>query len=107
MKISILVGQAVEEPEVVIRCRSDDQSVQQIIHAMHSKDTKLQCQGQRETVSVFISNVLYIESVDGKTFLCTEDQVYVIAMRLYELERTLSISISQTSPFPSSHLTQR
>ena len=38
---------------------------------------------------VAVTDVCYVESVDGKTFLYTNDRVYETAYRIYELEELL------------------
>ena len=47
--------------------------------------------GQRDAkqYEVAVSELHYIESVDGKTFLYTRDAVYETAYRIYELENLL------------------
>jgi DNA-binding LytR/AlgR family response regulator len=38
---------------------------------------------------IAVSDIYYFESVDGKTFLYTKEQVYETAYRIYELESML------------------
>lgn len=65
---------------------ADDPLVNKIISALNTVDAKLLCRRQGETFQLGLADILYIESVDRKTFLYTEEQVYETDRRLYELE---------------------
>ena len=51
---------------------------------------KLTGQKERSTYILDVSQVLYIDSADKKTFLYTENEVYESDLRLYELEEQLA-----------------
>lgn len=86
MKIRINDRPDIQEIEVIINCVADDPLVNKIISALNTVDAKLLCRRQGETFQLGLADILYIESVDRKTFLYTEEQVYETDRRLYELE---------------------
>lgn len=86
MKIRINDRPDIQEIEVIINCVADDPLVNKIISALNTVDAKLLCRRQGETFQLGLADILYIESVDKKTFLYTEEQVYETDRRLYELE---------------------
>lgn len=89
MKVAINIQADIQEIEVIINCMTEDENVQRIVSALDSLDTKLFCRQQREHFQIALNDILYIESVDRKTFLYTEQQIYETDKRLYELENYL------------------
>ena len=83
MKIRINDRPDIQEIEVIINCVADDPLVNKIISALNTVDAKLLCRRQGETFQLGLADILYIESVDRKTFLYTEEQVYETDRRLY------------------------
>ena len=84
LKIRIYDRPDIQEIEVIINCVADDPLVNKIISALNTVDAKLLCRRQGETFQLGLADILYIESVDRKTFLYTEEQVYETDRRLYE-----------------------
>ena len=89
MKVAINVQADIQEIEVIINCMAEDENVQRIVSALDSLDTKLCCRRQGELFQIALNDILYIESVDRKTFIYTEQQIYETDKRLYELENHL------------------
>lgn len=90
MKITIKESPDIYETEVVINCTKVDNSVNRIISAIQFTNAKLLGFKDGESFRVDLSEILYFESVNRKTFLYTEDEVYEIGKRLYELESNLA-----------------
>lgn len=89
MKITINEDLSIQEIEVVIHCQKEDEMVGKIASAVQTVDSKLCCHIGERVHYINISHILYIESVDRKTFLYTEGEVFEIDKRLYELEEKL------------------
>lgn len=89
MKIAINIQTDIQEIEVIINCMTEDKNVQRIVSALDSLDMKLCCRRQGEHFQIALNDILYIESVERKTFLYTEQQIYETDKRLYELENYL------------------
>ena len=82
------VGKESEEL-VLIRCRAVTEEVREIESFVKSRQGCLTGVAEQKRYEIAVTDVCYIESVDGKTFLYTGDQVYETAYRLYELEELL------------------
>ncbi len=89
MKIKVNIQQNSDETEVVINCPSEDKTVRRIIDVLHTIDTTLICWKDEEKHKIHMKDIVYIESVNRKTFLYTRDQTYETEKRLYELEEYL------------------
>ena len=79
----------IQEIEIIINCSSKDETVQKIVSSLSVIDMKLTCRKDDEIFQLDPANILYIESVDRKTFLYTEQQIFETERRLYELEAYL------------------
>lgn len=89
MKIKINQDLSIQELEVEIHCQKEDEMVGKIVSAIQMVDSKLCCYIGERVHYIDVSCILYIESVDRKTFLYTEEDVFEIDKRLYELEEQL------------------
>lgn len=83
-----------EEPgrsgiQVVIRCGRADAQVQKLLAALRAMDQKLTGMQEGQTFLLDFSEVLYIDTVDKRTFLYTAGGVFETPLRLYELEERL------------------
>lgn len=77
------------EDEVVIRCREITPQVQRLLDALQSPSTRLiGTSGGRQHV-IDPEGILYIESVDGRTFVCTAEAVLQVEHSLVQLETLL------------------
>ena len=77
------------DEEIVIRCHELGDEVTAIINKLKKSETILLGTKDGETFRIAVKDVCYIESVDGKTFLYTNERVFESAHRLYELEELL------------------
>lgn len=78
-----------ERELVLIRCRRLTEEVREIEAFVKSRQGSLSGQRDEKQYEVAVSELYYIESVDGKTFLYTRDAVYETPYRIYELESLL------------------
>ena len=78
-----------DRERVLIRCRRLTEEVREIEAFVKSRQGSLTGQRDEKQYEVAIADLYYIESVDGKTFLYTKDQVYETPYRVYELESLL------------------
>lgn len=78
------------DPElVIICCREVTEEVREIAAFVRSREGSLSGSRYDKQYEVPVSELYYIESVDGKTFLYTKEQVYETSYRIYELESLL------------------
>lgn len=78
-----------EEELVLIRCRAVTDQVREIVSFVKSRQGSLSGTADAQQFEVPVTDICYIESVDGKTFLYTGDGVYESSYRIYELEELL------------------
>jgi len=78
-----------EKEQVLIQCRSVTEEVEEIAAFVKSRQGSLTGVLEGRRFEVAVSDICYIESVDGKTFLYTKEKVYETSGRLYELEEML------------------
>ena len=74
---------------VLIRCRAVTDEVREIESFVKSRAGSLTGTSDAKQYEIAVTDICYIESVDGKTFLYTGDDVYETAYRIYELEELL------------------
>ncbi|WP_326513861.1 LytTR family DNA-binding domain-containing protein [Clostridium intestinale] len=90
MKILIEESPDNEDAELIIKCKSVSDEVKRIIELIKLSDEKIIGFLNGESYVVDPIKILYFESVDKKTFMYTENKVYEISLRLYELEKKMS-----------------
>lgn len=89
MKISINVEEDIEDVEVTISCSSLTPVIEKVLAALRMMDRQLMVTKGGETCILDVARVVYIESIDRKTFVYTEEEVYESNLKLYELEQQL------------------
>ena len=90
MKILIEESPDNEDTELIIKCKSVNDEVKRILELIKLSDEKIIGFLNGESYVVDPIKILYFESVDKKTFMYTEDKVYEISLRLYELEKKMN-----------------
>ncbi|MBR3339920.1 MAG: LytTR family transcriptional regulator DNA-binding domain-containing protein [Lachnospiraceae bacterium] len=75
--------------QVLIRCHAVTEEVREIAAFVKSRQGSLTGTKDSRQYEIAVSDIYYFESVDGKTFLYTKDQVYETSYRIYELESIL------------------
>lgn len=78
------------EPELVeIRCHEVREEVLEIAAFVKSRQGQLSGTLDGRQYEIAIGDILYVESVDNRTFLYTAEQSYETKQRVYELEEVL------------------
>lgn len=75
-----------KEEEIVIRCHTLSDEVTAVINKLKMSESILLGSKDGETFRIAVKDVYYIESVDNKTFICTQKDVLESKQKLYELE---------------------
>ena len=79
-----------DKPEILeIHCHSISEEVREIVAFVKSRQGRLTGTADQRQYEIAVSDIVYIESVDNKTFLYTKDRVYETKQKLYELEKML------------------
>lgn len=92
MKIQVNESSTHEEIEIVINCKSVNKDIEKVMAMLRVLDLKLTGMKDKETYILEASKILYIDTVDKKTFFYTEKEVYETPLKLYELEEQLVTS---------------
>ena len=90
MKITIEEREAAQDIEVTIVCVRDDRRVLDIAARLRMLDRKVTGTADGCTRVLSAEDVLFIESVDKRTFIYTADTVLETGLRLYEMEERLA-----------------
>lgn len=89
MKITINTDEKNTETEIAIHCRALDAEIEKIIATLRMLNSQLMVTKDDENHLVDIVNIIYVEAVDRKTFVYTQEAVYESKLRLYEMEERL------------------
>lgn len=89
MKIAINIDESVKDTEIVISCKQLTTEVEKIIAMLRILNQQLMVTRNNETYILDVAKIVYIESVDRKTFVYTQDAVYESGLKLYEVEEKL------------------
>ena len=86
MKITLNQDPAFPETEVIINCPQADEDILRLVAMLRIHQKKLVGTLEGEQHLLDVRDILYIDTVDKRTFLYTGKTVYESALRLYELE---------------------
>lgn len=89
MKIEINVDEQVDETCIRISCRELTPELSRVLAMLRLPERQLAAVREGETYLLDVTEVIYIESVERKTFVYTKDGVYESGLKLYELEEQL------------------
>lgn len=89
LKIEINVDEAITDTHIVISCKKLTPEMERLLAMLHILDKQLAVKKGDETCFLDVSDVVYIESVDRRSFIYTKEEVYESDMKLYELEQQL------------------
>lgn len=89
MKISINIAPGLTDTEIVINCADLTDETEGIIAALRMANNQITVIKNGETHILDISKIAYIETVDRKTFVYTENDCYESKLKLYEMDDRL------------------
>jgi DNA-binding LytR/AlgR family response regulator len=92
MKIIINESEDNEEIEIIINCKRIDESLLKVISSIRAFDEKITGSKDGKIFILDTEKIYYFESVDKKTFIYMDKEVYETSLRLYELEERFSNS---------------
>lgn len=90
MKITIDEKPTAQDIEVTIVCRKVDGCVLGMLTRLRMFDRKVTGSSEGRMRVVKAEDVLYVESVDKRTFIYLPDEVLETSLRLYEMEERLA-----------------
>jgi len=75
--------------EISIKYPVKSRIVERIVSFIKSVDMQIECYLDDIVKLVNVSDIYYIESVDGKTIVCCEKEKYLVKSRLYQIYEKL------------------
>lgn len=90
MKIHINEDAKLKDLEITINCNKISTDVEKVISMLRVLDLKLTGKKDNQTYILDAAKVLYIDTVDKKTFFYTTKDIYETELKLYELEEQLA-----------------
>ena len=94
MKININIDNRFTETEITINCGQMSEELEKVIATLRIMDLKLKITGSKNNQVYILEapKILYIDTVDKRTFLYTKTDIYETNLKLYRLEELLSSS---------------
>ena len=89
MKITINIDEKIQETEIKISCNQLTYEVENLIATLRIFNQQLLVCKENEIFLLDVNEISYIEAVDRKTFVYTEDDIYESKLKLYEMEEKL------------------
>lgn len=89
VKITINIDENIQETEIQISCRQLTIEVENLIATLRIMNQQLAVIKENENYLLDVNDISYIEAVDRKTFVYTEEEVYESKLKLYEMEEKL------------------
>jgi len=90
VKIIIEPPGAGEEEQIIVKCHSIPPELLHLLNAFKARDNILVGYVGSEIHRVAPKDIFYIDTVDNKTFLYCEKDIYESKQKLYELEKILT-----------------
>jgi len=89
VKLTIEQSDQYATTEIFIKCGQIDLALEQLIKEIRLYGFSIMGKKDGETHSIKIENIFYFESVDEKTYIYCEKDVYECVQRLWEIEEQL------------------
>ena len=89
MKITINIDEKTDETEILINCNQLTGDIENIIATLRIMNQQMTVMRDDENYLLDVNKISYIETVERKTFVYTEDEVYESKLKLYEMENRL------------------
>ena len=89
MRLIMRERQELTEPEVTVEYREMTGSVKRVADFVRAVEQTISGRKEGEEYTIPLQEIYYVESVDKKTFIYCEKDVYQSNRKLYELEEVL------------------
>ena len=89
MNITINVNEALEETQVNINCKQVTPKIENMVAMLRMLNQQMMVTQNGINYVLEVGKILYIEVLERKTFVYTEEAVYESKLKLYEIEEKL------------------
>ena len=83
MKIIIQTDEHIQDTEIVVTCNKLTAEVEKMLATLRMLDQQLMVTKEDESYLLDVEKVAYIEAMERKTFVYTEEDVYESKLKLY------------------------
>ena len=88
-KVTIKQIEPTSEQEILIQCHEINSEVVGIVEKLKNTESNLLGSRDGETYQISLKDIYYIESVDSKTYIYLQKNVYETKLKLYEIEEII------------------
>lgn len=100
MKVKVEIDNSLQESEITICCKEEDEDIKKILSFIESMRITIIGKKNGEDYVLDLNKIYYFETVENRTFAYIEKDVFEVNYRLYEivemLENTTFIQVSRT-----------
>lgn len=89
LKITIDIDDNVKETEINIKCNKLTSEVENLIATLRIINQQMLVIKDNENYLIDVNKISYIEALERKTFVYTEDEMFESKLKLYEMEERL------------------
>lgn len=89
MKITIDIDNKNDETEINIKCKQITSDIENLIATLRIYNQQMLVIKNDENYLLDVNKISYIEALERKTFVYTEDDIYESKLKLYEMEEKL------------------
>lgn len=89
MKIEVVENEEANEIKVTILCKRKTAFITRIVNKLSSIDVSINGKGNDSLVKIQLDEIYYIDTVDNRTYVYCEKDIYENNMKIYELEKIL------------------
>ena len=87
-KVTIKQVEPTAEEEIVVKCHEISDEVLNVVERLKSGDKMILGARDSEVFRIPIKEIYYVESVDNKTYIYMQKNVYETKLKLYEIEES-------------------
>lgn len=89
MKITIDVKEDVKETDILITCNQLTTEIERILATLRILNQQMMVTKDDEAHILDVSEIIYVEAIDRKTFVYTKNDYFESKLKLYEMEEKL------------------
>lgn len=89
MKITINVNPEIQDTDIAITCNQLSPEIERILATLRILNQQMMVTKEGETHILDVSEIIYVEAIDRKTFVYTTGDFYESKLKLYEMEERL------------------
>jgi len=89
MKITINIDENVSETEITINCNQLTDEIENIMATLRILNQQMLVSKEEETHLIDVGKISYVEALERRSFVYTQEDVFESKLKLYEMEEKL------------------